>query len=557
MVSFIFCDRDGTFFPTIKMLKEYFVCRIRSGISCQPQGRKCSYDNKVEHMQKRNETGKLQLKKSKHIWRQDDMMDGHKIPSKSLTRQTKVIAITTLSFGILTLLVLFACFINIGTYGESLGNLRPSINSNPHHKKKPSHWHSCTMSTNDSIHNSNSNQLQQPTSYAPALTHALHNATYLIFHRLSKTGTSTFLANMNKFSSKKSCLQVEGLPKIRINLIDEIGAYTPIDEQTLDKYHFQPLKKCFDQMSNITINYTHCFVNTQMPFIDDFNKMAQATHLQFSCSYNYNYNDVRLYNKNPFTNGIFQFMTFIRNPITRIESFYYYIRGMGGHGPQLHLERYKDKLNKMQHDPHSSRKDYQKFRRNHPEALRVIDKTKDYSFHECIQDLLHASKKLVATKVVSYNPQKRSKVEYLPRLDTCRLSVNYMTQYYCGIDPIVCNPRHLNKRSLERAKYNLDTYFTFVGLFEEYDLSMKMIYKRYSYLFDENKISNMKQFINQTKKEAERFMKEQKYRSVQHERLDHSHPLWRYLESRNNLDLELYEYVKQRFYQHAKELQIS
>ena len=360
------------------------------------------------------------------------------------------------------------------------------------------------------------------------------NATYVIFHRLSKTGTSTFMSIFYKYSGKNENIKYfEGLGRIRVNTIEEIGAYRPMSNSVLSRYLYSKLKKCYQEIENKHSNYSRCFINTQMPFVDNFEQMAKVTHLGYSSSIPYA--------SNPFVNGKIQFMTFIRNPITRIQSFYYYIRGMGGHFPQLKLQSYYAKIenHKKQNISDPIRK---------PEAIIIRDMTKNYTFEQCIEDIKDASNELINTKVLSYDVE-RVPIEYeqLPRLDTCRLSMNYATQYYCGIDAIDCHPRHLTKQSLEKAIYNLDTYFSFVGLFEEYDISMKLAYKKFSYLFNPNIMTDLQTWSIKVKEAGDNYATRQHYGTFKHDKMSETDPLWIYLTSKNQLDMILYQHVKKRF----------
>ena len=106
---------------------------------------------------------------------------------------------------------------------------------------------------------------------------------------------------------------MDGLGKIRVNTIEEIGAYTPISNVIISRYLYDKLKYCYQAIQNKQSSYTRCFINTQMPFIDNFEQMAKVTHLEYSSNVPFNMPS------NPFTNGKIQFMTFIRNPMTRIQ----------------------------------------------------------------------------------------------------------------------------------------------------------------------------------------------------------------------------------------------
>ena len=366
-----------------------------------------------------------------------------------------------------------------------------------------------------------------------------NNATYLIFHRLSKTGTSTFMAICRKYSLQKYNIKyVQGLDRIRkINSVEEIGAYRPISNDILSRYMYGKLKYCYRAIQNNKSRFTRCFINTQMPFIDNFEKMAKVTHLEYSPNMASNMPS------NPFTNGKIQFMTFIRNPMTRIQSFYYYIRGIGGHFPQQRLEAYHRKIEKHKKNNLTDPVQY-------PEAMIIRNITKNYTFVQCIEDIKRASNELVNTTVLSYDVQRVPiHYEQLPRLDVCRLSMNYVTQYYCGIDAIDCHPRHLTNKSLDKALYNLDTYFSFVGLFEQYDIALKLVYKKFSYLFDEKKMTDLETWSIKVKEAGDNFAKQQKYGTVKHDKMSETDPLWIYLTSKNHLDMKLYQHVKQRFEQ--------
>ena len=421
-------------------------------------------------------------------------------------------------------------------------------------------------------------------------------ANYIIFHRMAKTGSMTFQTIIRSLGAKNwdtgHVTIIQGLTSSRIHQIEEIGAYTAISKNNMKSYHYQKLQnKCYyllnpDAESNTNSklqkknknknksknknkrntknkdisknrNKTdripkYCLFVTHLPFIDNMTYIERAlNYSQYTpnfqvtfgigvgvgigsgsnnaINYNYNYNYV-----NRQLDGKFQFITMIRHPIDRIISFFYYLRGMGG-GGSLHS--------------------------SNPAKNGIIRLTKQYTLKQCIQDLNQSEYQMEQTKISKYGKrvgQVIKQTEMLPRKDVCRLSVNYMTQYYCGQDSVLCFPRHLTVASLQRAIFNLNTYFTFVGILDEFDLSMKVFYKQFGYLFDKKKIRDIEEFETKMKGAVNKYMNSKMgYVSNKTDfrpELCKDHPLYQYLQSKNLLDLELYQYAKKRFYITVKQL---
>ena len=369
-------------------------------------------------------------------------------------------------------------------------------------------------SNNNNNNNSSSSSIDRDGTDPENLS--LTNVKYIFFHRVAKTGTETIFTLFRIFSSIQSFSN-----EIRAhhndlehNFCEELFSYEILTLQRIAHEYLPSLRKCKDPTRHDT-----CFVRSHAPFIDNslgYRKDHIDPILETSLDDDDGNND-NINIKNRLHTSTVGYITMVRDPIQRIFSLFYYMRGRGG--------------------------GYRASEQGQRDALDTIRATKNLTLRECVEDMIKVEKE---NKNLIANGNGNGNNNY--KKDVCRLSSNYMTHFFCGQDMNVCSYTNMTQASLDRAISNIDKYFAFVGLFEEYHLSMRLLYYKFKHFFDRAKTKNYAHFQELLNKEMEKYRKEQEYGTYKNDYLDENDPLYQYLVSRNELDIKLYQHIKQKFY---------
>ena len=195
------------------------------------------------------------------------------------------------------------------------------------------------------------------------------------------------------------------------------------------------------------------------------------------------------------------FISIIRNPINRLICSYYYVRGQSG--------GWRAKKGKFIIE-------------------RVMNKTNNLSLDQCVYEMYYFNNNI------------------------CELSINFYTSWFCGM---YCIPfksklidRNLNRtKYLNKAIYNINTYFSWIGILEYYDHS----FLQFLYKFE--KYTNLK-FSNLTI--ANYFNYSQKLKSSRiiqgySQYTKPSKDTFKLLQKLNDLDMILYSYIIRKFQRSA------
>ena len=193
-------------------------------------------------------------------------------------------------------------------------------------------------------------------------------------------------------------------------------------------------------------------------------------------------------------------MSFVRNPINRIVSLYYYIRGRSGGW------RATQKENALKR------------------KKQVAKGTQNYTLQECVLDM------------------------YDGKNSVCALSVNLLIRWFCGSHAVVCDPHNITRLSLRRAQHNMDHMLHFVGILEHYEHSMCLFRRKFPDFFDMSQ--TWTHFVQRMRDENKRQKRDRKKQGYGHY-ADPKPSVRTLLATANALDLELYDWVVQRFRNHV------
>lgn len=362
-----------------------------------------------------------------------------------------------------------------------------------------------------------------------------NNTHFLIFHRIAKTGSESIWYLLRKIKGD-NVAALDGQQQSfhnewKYHFSQELWANQDVPQHGW-KVHGSMLDRCVIKQQQQDMDFKYCFFRTHSHFLDNITFIE--SHLQPILSLKTNKNSL-MYNNYNYASNFFrrkiEFMTVIREPMSRIESIYYYLRGKGG--------------------------GYRKNGLNVSEVRGVVFTTLNFTFEQCILDLMQIDYNYnylsavndvddgddIAASVININHGMNG---FIIGKDICRLPMNYMTRFFCGQDEIVCKWNSLNIASLYRALENMNKYFGFVGLMEEFELSLRMLYFRFKDSFIKKGISLQRMFehLNDAKKK-------ENYGKMQHPKFNQNTIVFNFLARKNELDLLLYDYVKQYFNQYV------
>ena len=230
------------------------------------------------------------------------------------------------------------------------------------------------------------------------------------------------------------------------------------------------------------------------------------------------------------------FCTILRDPIKRIESRYYYLRGFSGGRRSNGIKLLLNVSNLQLFETNMSANI------NHTLLNSIITNydrtTAEYA----------SSKALLLTEFMSYKQCIRNMTD----INICSLSSNYITRYFCGINEKngVCDPFDLNKKSYVNALHNLNKYFSFVGLLNQWNATIKLLYVKFEKLLIKNgKTTSMNDFVEKAIQLNTKLTQRQQYGVFKRPKLLKNDSLYQYLESRNKLDIMLFDYVNNAYQQ--------
>ena len=388
---------------------------------------------------------------------------------------------------------------------------------------------------------------------------ALYNTRDLIFYRIAKTGSSvvkSMFINENFVNQSninyKMGVTSNTMQDKKHNFASELLARENISSDIYMSYTNEHLNRLYEDCltrENVRNGYDkHCIFVSHMMFIDK--------NIIYYDGVNYAYEYENLLNTfdcNLNSNLKIQFITFVRNPLKRIESLFYYLRGMSGgwRGKSITFEKLNGNLYEFESDSENEgkkiimynsngtqikvnktmllkiAKEYNETATRHRakvEVANVLNSTNFYSFKKCIDEM----------------KKKNNNI--------CWLQENYMTKFYCGQNKYLCNVNNMTKLSLNHSISNLNKYFSFIGILEHFDVSIYLLQLKFSHIIKWNRFenifkTNVKVVLKNTKNILHQLGVEQGYGRYQHSKLIANSKEYQYLVEKNQLDIMLFNYV--------------
>ena len=179
------------------------------------------------------------------------------------------------------------------------------------------------------------------------------------------------------------------------------------------------------------------------------------------------------------------------------------------------------------------RKQYAKF----PEILH-------FTFDDCVDSLRwikDSNDNQVETLEMKFMEDNELLLdEYLN--NPCRLSLNYFTRWLCGIGD-ECKTIPLTQKSLDKAIFNLNTYFDFVGVVEYYEPSWKFLTMKFPVLNTKKQISFGQEYEHRQRQKQKRGNTFSQHDGI----ANPSRGVIKKLKQWLQWDVKLYDYVKKRF----------
>ena len=400
---------------------------------------------------------------------------------------------------------------------------------------------------------------------------ALYNTKNLIFHRIAKTGSSVVKSMfsdqhfVNESNMKHKMGMISGAMDNKAHhFSSELLARENISSNIYTSYMKKHLNKLYDNcLTTKTDNDDdhddkYCVFVTHMIFVDNDGSSIMTKNINATLEPNSTYllyeNLLSTFNVNRYANykAPTQFITFVRNPLKRIESFFYYLRGMSGgwRGESIASKKLNGNLYQLESDEENKGKKTIMYSSNgtqikvnktiflniekeyddkskHKAGLQVanvLNSTNFYSFKKCIDDMKKENNNI------------------------CWLQENYMTRFYCGQNKNLCNVNNMTKISLDHSISNLNKYFSFVGILEHFDVSIYLLQLKFPHIIKWNKFenifnTNVSVALKNTKNILNRLSGKHGYGKYQHSKLITNSTEYHILVERNKLDILLFNYV--------------
>ena len=190
------------------------------------------------------------------------------------------------------------------------------------------------------------------------------------------------------------------------------------------------------------------------------------------------------------------YISMIRNPINRIVSSFYYLRGESGGWRSMNDSHY-----------------------NRFYVPKILQLQRNFDIDECIRD-------------------------YDVGENICEFSTNYYVKWFCGAKSHLCDPLHINEKSYELAIQNIDKYFAWIGVLEYYRNSVYALYDRFPLFFKQfpgrMQFARKFEYVDERMKRMRRDIGYGDYRMPSEESIE-------VLKRKNALDIKFYEHVVEKF----------
>lgn len=312
----------------------------------------------------------------------------------------------------------------------------------------------------------------------------LANVTCLVWPRIPKTGGENLLLLLKNL-----------IPKNKVIITHAGSAYNedkynhsiiPNERFNLELIEYDELIEYFQRIIH------HHFGKNNGEDGDNFNKLLI---LQYHAPFVNNVDFNKLLSLKPYQiQKQWKYITLIRDPISRIISSYYYLRGeSGGWRGQ-------------------NGSDYNKYY-----VPKIFELQKNYDIDQCINDYMNGN-------------------------NICQFSTNYYIKWFCGGNAKLCDPLKINQDSYERAIDNIDKYFAWIGVMEYYDKTVYSLYDRFPTFFYKDR----KRFAQKLKYLDKKLKQLRDDYGYGHYQKPNSQSM-KILKQKNHLDLQLYQYVVQKF----------
>ena len=424
---------------------------------------------------------------------------------------------------------------------------------------------------------------------------ALCNTKDLIFHRIAKTGSSVVKAMLvNKQFVIKSNInyQIGFLSNTMMdkkhNFVDELLATENISSDIYISHVERHFNKLFKNCLKPKDNDKHCIFVTHMLFVDEninisnnnsiiSNKVSTSTSTRIHQSKYHNllstfdsvsssgssvYNNINKYKLQV------EFITFIRNPLKRIESLFYYLRGISGgwRGETISFKKTKVNLYQLESNNNSSsssnsnlnlnvimyNENGTQIQVNKTVLLQFINSRERNSGAYQIANVLKSTKFYGLRKCIDEMETPTVIIEDDIDNNVCRLQRNYMTRFFCGQNERSCNVNNMNQLSLNQAINNLNKYFAFVGILEHFDVSIYLLQLKFPHILKWKKFENIfKTDVNVVLQNTNDILKQWSskfgYGAFEHPKLVENSKEYQYLVEQNKLDVMLFNYVNQYY----------
>ena len=191
-----------------------------------------------------------------------------------------------------------------------------------------------------------------------------------------------------------------------------------------------------------------------------------------------------------------KYVSMIRDPVDRIVSSFYYVRGQSG-GWRAH-----------------NRSAYHRLY-----VPRILQLQRHFGVDECVAD-------------------------YAAGRNVCEFSTNYYVKWFCGADD-ACDPRmDVGERAYERAIENIDRYFAWIGVLEHYDESVFAFHRRFPAWFAHLDGGDA---FQESFAQAERSLREQREQGGYGRYARPSESSYRVMRQMNAFDVRLYQYVLNKY----------
>ena len=191
-----------------------------------------------------------------------------------------------------------------------------------------------------------------------------------------------------------------------------------------------------------------------------------------------------------------KYISMIRDPIHRIVSSFYYLRGQSGGWRSFDYSDYNQKY-----------------------VPKILELQKNYTIDQCVQDYLNGE-------------------------NICEFSTNYYTKWFCGGNEKLCDPRKINQSSYELAVRNIDKYFAWIGVVEYYQESVYSLYDRFPLFFTH--FESRTDFARHVEYIEDRMKEIRDEIGYGHYQKPNQHNV-EVMKMKNHLDVKLYDYVVQKF----------